>query len=123
MENCGTPIGLDGDSQKTGHRGKDCYSCFSFEGLAGAECTVRNGGMRRSDGAGGCDGFGGVDGGFDGVGGGFDGFGGCDGIDEGGLDGSDGLDRVGHTLKWKTWVKLGCRSMLGWEATIGDIVS
>ena len=48
-----------------------------------------------------------------------------DGIDEGGPDGSDGLDRVGHTLKWKKWVKLrelSCRNMLGWEATIGDIV-
>ena len=72
------------------------------------------------------DGVGGVDGGFDGVDGGFDGFGGgLDGFDEGGLDGSDGLDRVGHTLKWNKWVKLSelsCRNMLGWEATIGDIV-
>ena len=123
MENNGTPIGLDDDSRKTGYRGKDCNSCFSLEGLAGAvgtECTVRNGGMRCSDGAGGFDGFDGVDGGFDGVGGGFDGFGGVDGgfdgVDEGGSDGSDSLPEM-EKLR-----ELSFRNMHGWEATIGDIV-
>ena len=42
------------------------------QNLYGSECTVRNGGRRRSDGAGGCDGFGGVDGGSYGVDGGVD---------------------------------------------------
>ena len=77
LQNCGrtnhNPIGLDDDYQKTGYRGKDCNSCFSLEGLAGAvgsECTVRNGGMRCSDGVGGfdgSDGVDGVDGGFNGL--------------------------------------------------------
>ena len=61
------------------------------QNLYGSECTVRNGRLRRSDGAGGCDGFGGVDGGSDGVDGGPDGLGGVDGGFVGVDGGSDGF--------------------------------
>ena len=104
-----------------------------MEGLAGADGSECTGGMRCSDAAGGFDGVDGVNGGSDGVdgvdGGGSDGFvavdggsDGVDGVDEGGSDGSDSLDRLGHTLKWEKMRKLRCRNILGWEATIGDIV-